>query len=166
MHVNLARVGLRDAGLAQAQPIYAENSRPPNVSLIDQPAQPLSSISRRGPESCSCQRQRGDLQMRVNAIAAERTDQLWSRVAAISFVRDLYESLMNWPLALTAYSAGLGGVRVVGVLHSERPNIVSMAERGLLPEQTLRYVPLVLGSSDGMRSCTRTADQKRRFAGR
>lgn len=102
--------------------------------------------------------------LRVDAVLDERTDPLRSTVAAISYLKDLYGSLGSWPLALAAYNAGLG--RVVGAIQRGAPNFTSMAARRLLPEETLRYVPLVLGTSEASRFRTGTADQKGRFAGR
>lgn len=102
--------------------------------------------------------------LRVDAFADERTDPLRSTVAAISYLKDLYGSLRNWPLALAAYNAGLA--RVVGAIQRGAPNFASMADRKLLPEETLRYVPLVLGTSHGMSSRTGTMEQKERLARR
>jgi len=102
--------------------------------------------------------------LRVDAVLDERTDPLRSTVAAIAYLKDLYGSLGSWPLALAAYNAGLG--RVVGAIQRGAPNFTSMAARRLLPEETLRYVPLVLGTSEATRFRTGTADQKGRFAGR
>jgi len=102
--------------------------------------------------------------LRVDAVLDERTDPLRSTVAAVAYLKDLYGSLGSWPLALAAYNAGLG--RVVGAIQRGAPNFTSMAARRLLPEETLRYVPLVLGTSEATRFRTGTADQKGRFAGR
>jgi membrane-bound lytic murein transglycosylase D len=102
--------------------------------------------------------------LRVDAVLDERTDPLRSTVAAIAYLKDLYGSLGSWPLALAAYNAGLG--RVVGAIQRGAPNFTSMAARRLLPEETLRYVPLVLGTSEATRFRTGTADQNGRFAGR
>ena len=102
--------------------------------------------------------------LRVDAFADERTDPLRSTVAAISYLKDLYGSLRNWPLALAAYNAGLA--RVVGAIQRGAPNFASMADRKLLPEETLRYVPLVLGTSHGMSFRRGAIEQKERLAGR
>ena len=96
--------------------------------------------------------------LRVDAIADERTDPLRSTVAAISYLKDLYGSLGNWQLALAAYNAGLG--RVLGAIQRGAPNFTSMAARRLLPEETLRYVPLVIGTSGGMRFRPGSGGQK------
>lgn len=102
--------------------------------------------------------------LRVDAVSDERTDPLRSTVAAISYLKNLHASLGNWPLALAAYNAGLG--RVLGAMQRGAPNFTSMAALRLLPEETLRYVPLVLGTSEGMRFRASPADQKGRLAGR
>jgi len=83
--------------------------------------------------------------LRVDAVLDERTDPLRSTVAALSYLKELYGTLGNWPLALAAYNAGLG--RVVAAIQRGAPNFTSMAARRLLPEETLRYVPLVLGTN-------------------
>ena len=102
--------------------------------------------------------------LRVDAVSDERTDPLRSTVAAISYLKNLHASLGNWPLALAAYNAGLG--RVLGAMQRGAPNFTSMGALRLLPEETLRYVPLVLGTSEGMRFRASPADQKGRLAGR
>ena len=102
--------------------------------------------------------------LRVDAVLDERTDPLRSTMAAISYLKDLYETLGDWPLALAAYNGGLG--RVTGAIQRGATNFASMAARRLLPEETLRYVPLVLGTNHPMRFGSGTADLKGRFAGR
>lgn len=102
--------------------------------------------------------------LRVDAVVDERTDPLRSTAAAIAYLKNLYGSLGNWPLALAAYNAGLG--RVVAAIQRGGPTFASMAARRLLPEETLRYVPLVLGTSEVMSFHGGDADQTQRFAGR
>lgn len=102
--------------------------------------------------------------LRVDAVVDERTDPLRSTAAAIAYLKNLYGSLGNWPLALAAYNAGLG--RVVAAIQRGAPTFASMAARRLLPEETLRYVPLVLGTSEVMSFHGGDADQTQRFAGR
>ncbi len=83
--------------------------------------------------------------LRVDSVLDERTDPLRSTLAAVSYLKQLYESLGNWPLVLAAYNAGLG--RVLGAIQQGAPNFAAMAARRLLPEETLRYVPHVLGGT-------------------
>lgn len=96
--------------------------------------------------------------LRVDAVLDERIDPLRSTMAAISYLKELYGSLGNWPLALAAYNAGPG--RVIGAIQRGAPTFTSMAARGLLPEETVRYVPLVLGTSDATPFPTPPTGQK------
>ena len=48
--------------------------------------------------------------MRVNNVIDERRDPLVATEAAARLLRENYESLGTWPLAITAYNHGLGGV--------------------------------------------------------
>ena len=101
--------------------------------------------------------------LRVDSVLDERTDPLRSTAAAIAYLKELYGTLGSWPLALAAYNAGPG--RVAAAIQRGAPDFTSMAARKLLPEETLRYVPLVLGTSNAhFRSGA--ADQQRRFARR
>lgn len=102
--------------------------------------------------------------LRVDAVLDERTDPLRSTAAAISYLKELYGTLGSWPLALAAYNAGLG--RVVGAIQRGAQNFTSMAARRLLPEETLRYVPLVLGPSNDTRFSSGVPDQQGRSARR
>ncbi len=87
--------------------------------------------------------------LRVDALLDERTDPLRSTVAAISYLKELYGSLGNWPLALAAYNAGFG--KVAEAMARGGPTFAALAARKLLPAETLRYDPLVLGTSDAKR---------------
>lgn len=102
--------------------------------------------------------------LRVDAVLDERTDPLRSTMAAISYLKDLYGTLGSWPLVLAAYNAGQG--RVVRAMQRGAPDFTSMAARRLLPDETLRYVPLVLGTSDAMSFPSGGPDQQGRFARR
>ncbi|HJT70845.1 MAG TPA: lytic transglycosylase domain-containing protein [Terriglobales bacterium] len=83
--------------------------------------------------------------LRVDRILDERTDPLRATAAAVSYLKYLYATLGNWPLVLAAYNAGLG--RVIGAIQKGAPDFATMAARRLLPEETLRYVPHVLGGA-------------------
>jgi len=98
--------------------------------------------------------------LRVDAVLDERTDPLRSTAAAISYLKELYGTLGSWPLALAAYNAGQG--RVVRAMQRGAANFTSMAARRLLPVETLRYVPLVLGISNATRFRSSAADQRGR----
>jgi membrane-bound lytic murein transglycosylase D len=47
----------------------------------------------------------------INSIVDERRDPLISTIAAAKFLTKNYESLGNWPLAITAYNHGAGSIR-------------------------------------------------------
>lgn len=56
-------------------------------------------------------RQTGDQYLEIDYAVDERLDPLKSSLAAAQFLKDNYEELGSWPLALTAYNHGPGGVR-------------------------------------------------------
>jgi soluble lytic murein transglycosylase-like protein len=75
----------------------------------------------------------------------ERHDPEKSTRAAARYLRDLYGMFSDWHLALAAYNAG--EYRVLKVI--ERTGIKDfwqMSRRGLLPRETVKYVPAVLAA--------------------
>jgi len=75
----------------------------------------------------------------------ERHDPEKSTRAAARYLRTLYEMFGDWPLALAAYNAG--EYRLLQVI--ERTGIKDfwqMSRRGLLPQETINYVPAVLAA--------------------
>lgn len=76
----------------------------------------------------------------------QRRDPERSTRAAASYLRDLYDRFGRWDLALAGYNAGPG--RVEEAL-KRRPGATffELAEKGLLPETTRRYVPEVLATA-------------------
>ena len=66
--------------------------------------------------------------MRVNSSVDERRDPIESSRAAASYLKQAYEYLGNWPLAITSYNFGQGGMaRAVAEVGSE--NLVDLIER-------------------------------------
>jgi soluble lytic murein transglycosylase-like protein len=81
--------------------------------------------------------------LRVDVKVDERLDPLKSTHAAVHYLRDLYDMFHDWSLALAAYNAGENRIHNV----MERTGVrrfAEMAERRLLPSETIQYVPAVL----------------------
>ena len=74
-----------------------------------------------------------------------RTHPEHSTRAAARYLRDLYEMFGDWKLALAAYNWGEGNVQRV-VKRTGIRNFEEMARRGLLPDETRKYVPAVLAA--------------------
>ncbi len=77
--------------------------------------------------------------------------------AAARYLRDLHALFGNWALALAAYNCGEGRVASV-IRRTGVRDFWTMAARGLLPPETINYVPSVfaasqlLGASSGMQA--------------
>lgn len=83
--------------------------------------------------------------LRVKWDADERLDPLLATRAAARYLRDLHHEFGNWQLALAAYNSG---ERVVerAITRAERPEFDLLAAQRLVPEETRKYVPAVLGA--------------------
>ncbi len=76
----------------------------------------------------------------------ERGNPEKSTRAAARYLRDLHALFGDWLLALTAYNWGEG--HVAKVIHRTGiRDFWTMADRGLLPQETANYVPSVLAAS-------------------
>jgi hypothetical protein len=76
----------------------------------------------------------------------ERGNPEKSTRAAARYLRDLHALFGDWLLALAAYNWGEG--RVAKVIHRTGVrDFWTMADRGLLPQETANYVPSVLAAS-------------------
>lgn len=76
----------------------------------------------------------------------ERGNPEKSTRAAARYLRDLHALFGDWLLALAAYNWGEG--RVAKVIHRTGiRDFWTMADRGLLPQETANYVPSVLAAS-------------------
>jgi membrane-bound lytic murein transglycosylase D len=66
--------------------------------------------------------------MRVNSLVDERRDPIESSRAAAAYLRQAYDSLGSWPLAITSYNYGQGGMaRAVAQVESD--NLVELIEK-------------------------------------
>lgn len=84
--------------------------------------------------------------LKRTAWSDERASPEKSTRAAARYLRDLHALFRDWPLALAAYNWGEG--RVARVIHRTGiRDFWTMADRGLLPEETAKYVPSVLAAS-------------------
>jgi hypothetical protein len=84
--------------------------------------------------------------LRVSAGMDERLDVEKSTRAAARYLRALYLQFGNWWLALAAYNAGEARV-AKAIRQASTGDFWQLANAGLLPEETRRYVPAVLAAS-------------------
>jgi membrane-bound lytic murein transglycosylase D len=82
----------------------------------------------------------------------DRRDFMRSTTAALSKLKDNYEALGDWPLAIAAYNAGLGAVsRAVRNAKGESIDFWHLYESKRLPKESLAYVPKFLAISSILR---------------
>ena len=76
----------------------------------------------------------------------ERRDPEKATRASMRFLKDLYNDLGDWHLALAAYNCGAGGVRrAIRKSGLENPNFWQIRE--FLPKETREYVPLFIATT-------------------
>ncbi|MDR2746110.1 MAG: transglycosylase SLT domain-containing protein, partial [Treponema sp.] len=81
--------------------------------------------------------------MRVDDWMDERMDFWKSTQGALRKLEENYRSLGNWPLALAAYNAGLGGINQI-VRRGGSGDYWELSRRKLLRTETIHYVPKLL----------------------
>ncbi|NLF25608.1 MAG: lytic transglycosylase domain-containing protein [Deltaproteobacteria bacterium] len=82
----------------------------------------------------------------VNLIEDQRLDPMLSTVAAAKHLRDLYDAYQDWHLALAAYNAGTAAVDRA-ILSAGTRDFWQLARRGLLREETRKFVPRFIATS-------------------
>jgi hypothetical protein len=127
--------------------IFTEEGVPPEllrVAAVESNYDPLA-LSPRGargiwqlmPETAA------RLGLRVDSQTDERTHPERSTRAAAQYLRKLYLQFGDWWLALAAYNAGEAAV-ATAIRRAGTTDFWQLAGRGILPEETRRYVPAVL----------------------
>jgi len=81
--------------------------------------------------------------MKVNDMIDERRDFRKSTTAALEKLAENYRVLGDWPLALAAYNAGLGGVSQA-VRNGKTDDYWLLCEKKELKNETIQYVPKFL----------------------
>ena len=84
--------------------------------------------------------------LKVNDMIDERSDIKKSTVAALLKLKDNYKTFENWPMALAAYNAGLGGLRKIAQ-QAKSNDYWTLCEKKLLKNETIHYVPKILAVS-------------------
>ncbi|GHT69063.1 lytic transglycosylase [Spirochaetia bacterium] len=85
----------------------------------------------------------GGYDIKINDWVDERRDFWKATQGALRKLEDNYRALEDWPLALAAYNAGLGGVSRV-VKQTGVQDYWTLSEKKALKEETIHYVPKLL----------------------
>ncbi|MDR2477208.1 MAG: transglycosylase SLT domain-containing protein [Treponema sp.] len=85
----------------------------------------------------------GPYNMQVTDMVDERRDFRKSTIAALRKLEENYNILGNWPLALAAYNAGLGGVSRAAKQAQTR-DYWALCGQAALRQETIHYVPKLL----------------------
>lgn len=97
------------------------------------------------------------LYMRYNEVVDDRRDPLFSTEAAARHLRDDYRALRSWPLAITAYNHGRGGV-VRAIKKTGSRNLTDLIQRYNSPTfgfATKNFYASFLGALDAYRDYKR-----------
>lgn len=83
--------------------------------------------------------------LQVNKQVDERRNWIKATEAAASYLKDLHNVFGSWYLALAAYNAGEHRI-VRSIMKGKTRDFWALAEAGLLPRETLDYVPKFLAA--------------------
>lgn len=89
----------------------------------------------------------GGYNIRINEWMDERRDPWLSSVAAIKKLKENYNDLGDWYLALAAYNCGLGATRTA-IKKGGKADFWYLAEKGYFKTETIHYVPKFLAVSE------------------
>ncbi|MDR1411098.1 MAG: LysM peptidoglycan-binding domain-containing protein [Spirochaetaceae bacterium] len=81
--------------------------------------------------------------IKINEWADERMDFWKSTEGALRKLEDNYRALADWPLALAAYNAGLGGIQRA-TRQAGKADYWYLAEKKFIKTETIHYVPKFL----------------------
>ncbi|MDR0452433.1 MAG: LysM peptidoglycan-binding domain-containing protein [Treponema sp.] len=85
----------------------------------------------------------GPFDIKINEWADERMDFWKSTEGALGKLEDNYRAFGDWPLALAAYNAGLGGMQRA-VRQAGKADYWYLAEKKFIKTETIHYVPKFL----------------------
>ena len=116
------------------------------LALVESGFQPRAVSRKRAAGLWQFMRLRGrEYGLRRNRYYDDRLDPEKATRAAARHLRDLYERLGDWYLAMAAYNAGPSRVQR-GVRRTGYADFWELSRRRVLPRQTRRYVPLILAA--------------------
>lgn len=85
--------------------------------------------------------------MTKNSVIDERLDPWISTDAALTKLQDNYKTFGDWPLAIAAYNCGAGAMQRI-LKKSPVKTFWYIAEKGLLRDESVRYVPKFLAAAE------------------
>ena len=137
--------GIKRSGryIAQIQQIFRDRGLPPELSYLPIVESSYDIYARSSVGALGIWQfmpRTGREYMRVTAAVDERRDPLESSRAAASYLKQAYETLGSWPLAITSYNYGIGGIaRATGEIGSN--DLIDLIQRythrnwGFAPKQ-------------------------------
>jgi len=125
--------GLKRSGryITQIQQIFRDRGLPPELTYLPIVESSYDIYARSSVGALGIwqfMQSTGRQYMRVNGAIDERRDPLESSRAAASYLKQAYDSLGNWPLAITSYNFGPAGMaRAVAAVESD--NLVDLIQK-------------------------------------